>query len=108
MGKIDQAVIQELQSHYGNRVSFDSLERKIYAHDMGTMPSMIKPLAGDPVPDGIVQPVSEEELVELVKLARQKKINLTPRARRLPVMGAFCRLKAVGGGVQPHEQNQRH
>jgi Fe-S oxidoreductase/FAD/FMN-containing dehydrogenase len=96
MGKIDQAVIQELQSHYGNRVSFDSLERKIYAHDMGTMPSMIKPLAGDPVPDGIVQPVSEEELVELVKLARQKKINLTPRGKATSGYGGVL---PVEGGL---------
>ncbi|MDH7498407.1 MAG: hypothetical protein QHH05_08210, partial [Syntrophomonadaceae bacterium] len=70
-----------LQERFGPRVNFEERERRIYANDMGVMPSMVKPLVGNPVPDGIVQPVSEEELVWLVGLAHERGIPLTPRGK---------------------------
>ncbi|MGE5422465.1 MAG: FAD-binding oxidoreductase, partial [Ignavibacteriales bacterium] len=96
----------DLESRFGPRVNFDELERKIYAHDMGVMPSMIKPLVGNPIPDGIVQPISEEELIDLVNLARERRFNLTPRGKAtsgyggvLPVQGGlvveFTRMKKI-------------
>lgn len=96
MGKIDPTVKKDLQNHYSNRVSFDSLERKIYANDMGVMPSMIKPLAGNPIPDGIVQPVSEAELIDLMNLSRREKINLTPRGKATSGYGGVL---PVDGGL---------
>ncbi len=97
---------RNLRDDYGHRVSFDELERKIYAHDMGVMPSMVKPLVGNPIPDGIVQPQSEEELQNLVNLARADKVKLTPRGKAtsgyggvLPVEGGlvveFNRMKKI-------------
>ncbi|MEN6351559.1 MAG: (Fe-S)-binding protein [Syntrophomonas sp.] len=68
MMAIKTEVMDKLTGDWSTRVSFDELERKIYAHDMGVMPSMIKPLVGNPIPDGIVQPQSEEELLSLVKM----------------------------------------
>ena len=59
----------ELQHIFGDRVSFSKLERKLYGHDIAAMPSLIKPLIGKTVPDAVVQPQSEEELVELVHWA---------------------------------------
>jgi len=47
-----------LGSGWGRRACFDELERKIYARDMGVVPSMVKSLVGNPVPDGIVQGTS--------------------------------------------------
>lgn len=86
----------ELESRFTQRVNFDELERRIYAHDMGVMPSMVKPLAGNPVPDGIIQPISEDELVNIVQFARHNKIRLTPRGKAtsgyggvLPVQGGL-------------------
>jgi len=95
-----------LNNNWGARVNFDELERKIYAHDMGVMPSLVQPLVGNPVPDGIVQPESEQELVELVNIARQEKIKLTPRGKAtsgyggvLPIEGGlvveFNRMKKI-------------
>lgn len=81
---------------WGNRVSFDELERKIYAHDMGVIPAMVKPLLGNPVPDGIVQPVSEEELIQIVNLANKNQIRLTPRAKATSGYGGVL---PVDGGL---------
>ncbi len=82
-----------LKSRFEQRVNFEELERKIYAHDMGVMPSMVKPLVGNPVPDGIVQPISEDELVDIVQLARQHDIKLTPRGRATSGYGGVLPVK---------------
>lgn len=106
MPKIREDLRKRLQESYGPRVSFDELERKIYARDMGVMPSLVQPLVGNPVPDGIVQPETEQELVDLVNLARQERIRLTPRGKAtsgyggvLPVEGGlvieFNRMKKI-------------
>jgi len=85
MSQINLKTRETLLNQMGKRVSFDEIERKIYAHDMGVMPSMVKPLIGNPVPDGIVQPVSEAEMVDLVRLAMPKISNLLPGVR-LPLV----------------------
>jgi Fe-S oxidoreductase/FAD/FMN-containing dehydrogenase len=106
MAEISSKVKADLIDNWGTRVTFDKLERKIYAHDMGIMPSLVQPLVGNPIPDGIVQPQSEQELVALANLARQENIKLTPRAKAtsgyggvLPVEGGlvieFNRMKKI-------------
>ncbi len=106
MPKIKDDLQKRLVNQWGPRVSFDELERKIYARDMGVMPSLVQPLVGNPIPDGIVQPESEQELIDLVNLARQEKIKLTPRGKAtsgyggvLPVEGGlvveFNRMKNI-------------
>lgn len=96
MNKIKAGIRDEMHQQWDKRVSFDELERKIYAHDMGVMPSMIKPLVGNPVPDGIVQPQSEQELLALVKLAREENIKLTPRGKATSGYGGVL---PVEGGL---------
>jgi len=104
--KIKEEIRKILVDSWGTRVTFDELERKIYAHDMGVMPSLVQPLVGNPVPDGIIQPHSEQELVDLVNLASREKIKLTPRGKAtsgyggvLPVEGGlvveFNRMKKI-------------
>jgi Fe-S oxidoreductase/FAD/FMN-containing dehydrogenase len=85
-----------LGTSWGKRVSFDELERKIYAHDMGVVPAMVKPLLGNPVPDCIVQPISEAELIQLVSLANQHGIKITPRAKATSGYGGVL---PVDGGM---------
>lgn len=96
MSRIETDIMDELKNRFSGRVNFDELERKIYAHDMGVMPAMIKPLVGDTIPAGIIQPVSEQELVDLVRLANEKNLKLTPRGKAtsgyggvLPVQGGM-------------------
>ncbi|MGE5380120.1 MAG: FAD-binding and (Fe-S)-binding domain-containing protein, partial [Methylocystaceae bacterium] len=103
MSKFNQ---DELIKVFDSRVNFDYLERKIYAHDIGVMPSMITPLVANPIPDGIVQPLSESELVWLTQWAQENQVALTPRGKAtsgyggvLPVNGGlvveFNRLKRI-------------
>jgi Fe-S oxidoreductase/FAD/FMN-containing dehydrogenase len=70
-----------LENIFRDRVSFDSIERKLYSHDIGALPNMIKPLIGGTTPDAVVQPGSEKELVELVQWARENSIPITPRGK---------------------------
>jgi len=96
MSRINRETKEQLISRFSKRANFNELERKIYAHDMGVMPSMVKPLVGDTIPDGIVQPESEQELIDLVKLAGRENLKLTPRGKAtsgyggvLPVQGGL-------------------
>jgi Fe-S oxidoreductase/FAD/FMN-containing dehydrogenase len=95
-----------LANKFGNRANFSRLERRLYSHDIGGMPSLVRPLVGDANPDGIVQPETEAELVELVRWAYERGIPLTPRAKAssgyggvLPIKGGlvvdFFRLNRV-------------
>ncbi len=70
-----------LEEKFGNRVTFRRLERKLYGHDIAAMPGLFKPLIGNTTPDGVVQPESESELVELVLFAGRNNIPLTPRGK---------------------------
>jgi Fe-S oxidoreductase/FAD/FMN-containing dehydrogenase len=70
-----------LEEKFGARANFNSTERLLYSHDIAAMPGLFKPLVGDTVPDAIVQPASEEELIELVRWAAAKNIPLVPRGK---------------------------
>ena len=72
---------QELQGLFGNRISFDKMERKLYGHDIAAVPGLIMPFIGSSVPDVVVQPEKEEELVSLVKWATENQVPLTPRGK---------------------------
>ena len=71
----------QLKELLGNRISFDKTERKLYGHDIAAMPGIIKPFIGSTVPEVVVQPETEEELISLVKWAAKYKVALTPRGK---------------------------
>ena len=96
MAALQAADKRSLESLFRTRVSFDRRERTLYGHDIAEIPSLIKPLVGSTVPDAVVQPASEEELVALVRWAQENRIALTPRGRAssgyggvLPVKGGL-------------------
>jgi Fe-S oxidoreductase/FAD/FMN-containing dehydrogenase len=104
---------KHLKGQFGDRANFDRLERKLYGHDIGGMPSLVQPLVGSTVPEGIVQPNSEKELAEVVKWAYDSSIPVTPRAKAssgyggvLPIKGGlvvdFFRLNKI---VQIDKEN---
>jgi FAD/FMN-containing dehydrogenase len=70
-----------LKNLLGRHVTFERRERRLYGHDIAAMPSLIKPLVGDTTPDAVVQPTSEEQLVELVRWATDRGVPLTPRGK---------------------------
>ncbi len=81
MSKINAVQKRYLEQTFGNRVNFNPTERKLYGHDIAAIPTLIKPLIGNTIPDAVVQPQTETELAELVKWANNNKLPLTPRGK---------------------------
>jgi FAD/FMN-containing dehydrogenase len=48
------------------RARLDLRERRIYSHDTGVPPAAFRRLAGPALADGVVQPETEDQLVQLV------------------------------------------
>ena len=86
-----------LEETFGERANFDRTERKLYSHDVGELPRLIKPIVGDTVPEAIVQPQDEAEIVALVNWARENRVPLTPRGKATSGYGGVIPIK--GGAV---------
>jgi Fe-S oxidoreductase/FAD/FMN-containing dehydrogenase len=93
MSTLDDRKKSYLEEKFGDRVTFNSVERKLYGHDIGAMPSLIRPLIGTTIPDAIVQPESEEELAELIRWAGDYDIPLTPRGKASSGYGGVLPVK---------------
>jgi Fe-S oxidoreductase/FAD/FMN-containing dehydrogenase len=93
MSTLGKKEIAYLQGEFGNRVNFNKTELVLYSHDIAAMPNLIKPLIGSTVPQAIVQPVSEDELITLVRWANQKHIPLTPRGKASSGYGGVLPVK---------------
>jgi len=93
MASLGKSEREFLQKRFGNRVNFERLERNLYGHDIGGMPSLVTPLVGKTIPEGIVQPADEAELVEIVRWAYQQSIPLTPRAKASSGYGGVLPVK---------------
>ena len=75
---LSQVQMGKVQGIFEDRVRFNKVERLVYSHDMGIMPEQIRSLI-QCMPDGVVQPVSVEEVIALAKLANEQGIPLVPR-----------------------------
>lgn len=106
MPKLSAPLQEQLRQTFDGRVSFDEMERRLYSHDVGDVPLMVKPLLGKALADAVVQPKSEDELVELVKMAARHNLPLVPRGKAtsgyggvLPIKGGlmidFYRLRGI-------------
>lgn len=93
MGKLNGKDKSFLKDRFGDRVSFDRIERKLYGHDIAAMPRLIRPLIGNTTPDAVVQPDSVEDLADLVRWANEKRIPLTPRAKASSGYGGVLPVK---------------
>ena len=85
-----------LRQQFDHRVSTDLMERKIYSHDVGVMPTLIKPLIGKAIADAVVQPRAEDEIVTLVAWANKTGTPLVPRGKATSGYGGVL---PVNGGV---------
>lgn len=81
---------------FGRFITFDPFERRFYRSDVGVMPSLVSPLIGNLMPAGVVKPLSEEKVVELVRFARQHRIPLVPRGKASSGYGGVL---PVAGGL---------
>lgn len=70
---------EELRQLFGNWVNFGD-ERKYYDHDIGAMPSLVKPFLGRTEPAAVVKALSEEDVVKLLKWASKHEVPVVPRA----------------------------
>jgi Fe-S oxidoreductase/FAD/FMN-containing dehydrogenase len=81
MARLNNKDKKWLEEKFGKRANFNPTERLLYSHDIAAIPGLFKPLIGKTVPDVVVQPENEEELVELVRWAAQKRIPIVPRGK---------------------------
>lgn len=79
MSVVNEKVASRLQQIFGDRMKVDPVERKMYSYDVGALPSLIKPFVPAGVAGAVVRPMEEAEIVELVTLAKQEKLQLVPR-----------------------------
>ncbi len=93
MARLSTQQKDRLTDLFGPRVTFERLERKMYSHDIAAMPGLIKPLTGNTIPDAVVQPENEGQLVELVRWAAQNRIPLTPRGKASSGYGGVIPIK---------------
>ncbi len=96
MGSLNKGERSFLEGKFGGRVTFDRIERKLYGHDIAAMPMIMKPIIGSTIPEAVVQPETEEELITLVKWANKNRIPLTPRGKASSGYGGVLPVK---GGV---------
>ncbi len=83
----------ELINKFDKRVSFDLIERKLYSHDIASMPKLIKPFIGKNIAEAVVQPENEEELIFLTKWANKNNISLVPRGKATSGYGGVLPVK---------------
>jgi Fe-S oxidoreductase/FAD/FMN-containing dehydrogenase len=93
MNKLNKNYRDYLKNKFDGRVNFNRTERKLYGHDIATVPAMVKPFIGNNIPDAVVQPVSEQELAELSRWASDNKIPLTPRGKATSGYGGVLPVK---------------
>jgi len=90
---MDAAKRDFLTQTFESRANFHPTERKLYSHDIAAIPSLVKPLIGNTTPDAVVQPETEEELVELVRWATENRVPLTPRGKASSGYGGVLPVK---------------
>ncbi|MEO0255173.1 MAG: FAD-binding and (Fe-S)-binding domain-containing protein [candidate division WOR-3 bacterium] len=78
---------------FKNRASLDKIERKLYSHDIASIPSLIKKIFKNPIADLVVQPENEEEIVFLVKWAKENNIPVVPRGKATSGYGGVIPIK---------------
>ncbi len=96
MAHLSPQQVEWLAALFGERMTTRRVERKLYSHDVGEMPLLIKPLIGNPLAEAVVQPASAEEVVALVQWAAQEGVPLTPRGKATSGYGGVLPVK---GGV---------
>jgi len=93
MNHLTEKQQNHLTGQLGDRVRFDRTERILYSHDIAAMPSLVKPLVGNTIPDAVVQPRNEEELSALLRWAYHENIPVTPRGKGSSGYGGIIPVK---------------
>ncbi len=108
MAAVSAGVEAQLKDIFGERMRTDRVERTLYSTDIGAMPKLVKPLMPTGIAGAVVRPVSEDEVVSLLRLARSERIPVVPRGMStsgyggvLPLEGAIVAdMSAMGGLIE--------
>lgn len=108
MAAVSERVESQLREVFGDRMRTDRVERKLYSSDIGAMPRLIKPLVPTGTAGAVVRPVSEDEVVALMRVARAERVPVVPRGMStsgyggvLPVEGAIVAdMSALAGLIE--------
>jgi len=79
MAAVSERIEAQLKDIFGDRVRTNRTERKMYSFDIGAMPKLVKPFVPAGIAGAVVRPKTEDEIVELVRLASREGIKLVPR-----------------------------
>lgn len=79
MAVVGQHVAEGLKKIFGDGMRTDRVERKMYSFDIGALPYLIKPFVPVGIAGAVVRPVTEDQIVELVKFAYKENVKLVPR-----------------------------
>ncbi len=80
MRAVNAGVRESLRSMFGDRVSFDRVERKLHSADIGALPRLVRPFVGTGVAGAVVRPATEDQVARLVQFASEAGVPLVPRA----------------------------
>lgn len=86
-------MLDSIKTLLGERASDDALRRFVYGHDMGALPDTIGTFIKN-VPDLVVQPVDENEVVQIVNAAREEGVPVVPRGGATAGFGGAVPAKA--------------
>ncbi|WP_458012742.1 FAD-binding and (Fe-S)-binding domain-containing protein [Candidatus Solincola sp.] len=89
------SLLSELEGRFGERVSFDAVERYVYSRDMGEFPPLVGRVVGG-LAQAVVQVQEVEELAWLLNFSSRHRIPLTPRAAATSGYGGAV---PVRGGI---------
>ena len=86
-----QEAKKQLIHIFGERIAFHEIERMLYSTDSSVLPEFVKSQINT-LPDAVVQPNSDEDLVKLTNLASKYGFHWCPVGPEHPAMAAPCRL----------------
>ena len=93
MRSLSVSQVQRLQDGFADRVNFDQRERSMYSHDVGVLPKPIRPLVGSTLPGAVVQPSTEQELIQLLGWAQEQRLPVVPRGKSTSGYGGVLPIK---------------
>ena len=73
-------IAEKIKERLAEKATTDRFERSFYTRDLAPVPDIISTTVFNNLPDVVVRPTSIDEIVELMKLAEQEKVPVTPRA----------------------------
>lgn len=78
--ELSPEAIREINAIEGLRVNTELRERHLYENDIGELPSIPKLLVGSTTPAVIVQPQTEDQIIQVIEWANRHQIPVIPRA----------------------------